>query len=981
MNKSFIFCYLFLLTHFTGVSQVVYKKENLKFTNGLPSDIVLCTTKKDGKLYVATQRGLCQYDGYRFIKSPKTFGLTNSLFAKKDNVYFYSSGIGLCSIRTVFDNPQVISRVNYNDSIPNNDHYDNLYVDRFKRIWCSDQNSIKYFKDSEKRSFKTGNHNKEITQNISFLEPNLSELWIATAKGVLVYNSQSKKIQKHSNPELANANIVSATVIGSFSYFTTIDGDLLVYNALKKKLFKESVVKYPKSPLHLVRDSTAESNAIFLYAENEVFKYNTVTKTKTIFYRASSSTINHVFYDAELHLFWISTSKGLVKLSKINDNIITLDIPNPKTVVSIVQDSKQNIWCVTKTNELFCYTKNKHWNTYLSPDSSTKFQQLSLKKDSLYLAANDGIYTLINGGLKKQILSKITIKKVIVDQQNLLWALPISGPIKVYDGLNFKEKKKYLLNSNSYWNENTFNDIAVSPTGKIWLASWMPKGYGISYYDEKKHQFIQIDNLTEYKNNTKFVTDYFNRIAFTKDNQILFSGYGGWNIVSPKGEIIKSLNTDLYQVANDHIEGISKDTNGNIWFACAEGLNQYNYKTDKVVRVSSIDGLASNDITNGYYALQNNQLILGTDAGIQLVDLNKITKTQLINALELTAAIKDGSYLHPKNNTLVINYDYTELDLLFSALSFSEKEKIIYRYQFKGEKKWNYLGAIPKLSLIKLSPGAYTITIQAGDNLGNWQPKSLELKLQITSPFYYRWWFLALLFLVVATIGFFINHYLVQQEKIKGILKRKIKDMEMQTLRSQMNPHFIFNTMNSINSYIIQNQKEIASDYLTRFSKLMRNILDLSKQEFVALNKEIETLCLYLELEALRLENKFDYSIVIDQDIDQENTPIPPLIIQPFVENAIWHGIHNKKTQGTICIAIKNISKNQIEITIEDDGIGRKAAGLLKTQQVNHKSYGIDITMNRLQLLDIKNKVSIIDLYDHNHIACGTQISIVITVE
>jgi hypothetical protein len=83
MNKSFIFCYLFLLTHFTGVSQVVYKKENLKFTNGLPSDIVLCTTKKDGKLYVATQRGLCQYDGYRFIKSPKTFGLTNSLFAKK----------------------------------------------------------------------------------------------------------------------------------------------------------------------------------------------------------------------------------------------------------------------------------------------------------------------------------------------------------------------------------------------------------------------------------------------------------------------------------------------------------------------------------------------------------------------------------------------------------------------------------------------------------------------------------------------------------------------------------------------------------------------------------------------------------------------------------------------------------------------------------------------------------------------------------
>jgi len=966
----FILIFLFLLKFQVLVGQSTYKIENLKFSDGLPSDIVFFSTKKEGKLYIATQRGLCLYDGYRFVKNTQLSNMTNHLFTSKNKLYFYSSGKGLCYLNSIFQEPQIVAKVNYNDSIPNNDHYDNVYVDRKNRVWCSDQNSVKYFSNSKKYSFVIAkNSNPSFT--VTFLETRTKEFFIATDDGLFVWDEKSNSIQLHPNTELANSKIISATVTGNFIYFTTLDGKLLIYDSISKTLSTEVISRNLTSQFKLV-DNT---NSVFFYDKNTLYQYDISKHTKEII-QSTSGEINHIFYDDVLHLFWISTTRGLVKLSKINDDIVSLNIPNSKTIVSIVQDNEATIWCVSKNNKIYSYSKNNHWNAYQSPNIKTEFEHLFLKNNQLYATANDGLYSLTNGVLKLLISTKIPFKKAVIDENNLLWIIPSKGAIRVYDAVSFKEKKEYILNTSSFWSDNTFNDIAVAPNGRIWLASWMPKDYGISYFDNKTHLFVQINSLIQFKNNPKFVTDYYNRIAFINNNNIIFSGYGGWNIVSPEGEILHSLNTDLYKVANDHIEGISQDSKGNIWFACAEGLNQYNFKTNKVVNVSSIDGLATNDITYGYFASKNNKLMIGTDKGLQIIDLNNITKTKLINKLELTAIIKDGTYLFSKKNEYHLDYKFTELTILFSSLSFSEKEKIIYRYQFKGEQKWNYLGTIPKLSLIKLSPGNYDILIQAGDNLGNWQKKSLNITLKITPPFYNSLWFFILLFLLLASIGFFANRYLVKQEKIKGRLKRKIKDVEMQTLRSQMNPHFLFNSLNSINSFIIQQKSREASSYLTTFSKLMRNILENSRHETITLEKELETLKMYLELEAVRLEYKFDYEIVYDKNLEVESIKIPPLIIQPFAENAIWHGLHNKKEKGLLKIVVQNEKNSILNIKIIDDGIGRKASALLKKEQVTHKSYGINITINRLILLNPKNNFKIIDLVDDQDNATGTEVEL-----
>ncbi len=339
-----------------------------------------------------------------------------------------------------------------------------------------------------------------------------------------------------------------------------------------------------------------------------------------------------------------------------------------------------------------------------------------------------------------------------------------------------------------------------------------------------------------------------------------------------------------------------------------------------------------------------------------------------------------------------LNQQQLMLDLNQSKLNESNKERDLVRLNYlKTQSELKNEQLEKKTQEKQLTLAEREKDIQSEKSKSLLQTKKLnELRIK-------QLWLYGILSIIglAGILSFFINHYRIKSlkanndlndQKVKRMeeemrLKNNIREAEMQTLRSQMNPHFIFNTLNSINSYIIENKREVASEYLTTFSKLMRNILDLSKHEIITLEKEISTLKLYMELEALRLENKFDYTIILDKKIEPELVKIPPLIIQPFVENAIWHGLHNKKENGHIFIRVDEKDKNQLSVTVEDNGIGRKASSLLKKQQLNHKSYGIEITMNRLQLLNEHNGVEVIDLYNNENVATGTRVEIKINID
>jgi LytS/YehU family sensor histidine kinase len=225
----------------------------------------------------------------------------------------------------------------------------------------------------------------------------------------------------------------------------------------------------------------------------------------------------------------------------------------------------------------------------------------------------------------------------------------------------------------------------------------------------------------------------------------------------------------------------------------------------------------------------------------------------------------------------------------------------------------------------------------------------------------------------------------LENEKRENALQQRTAELEMQALRAQMNPHFIFNCLNAINHFILVNEVNTASDYLTKFSRVIRIVLDNSFKKNITLPEELESLRLYIELEQIRFDHHFSFEISLKEVPDIDDIVIPPMLLQPFVENAIWHGLMYKDGSGILSIELKK--DNEILIcSITDNGIGRKKSAELKSSlSVNKKSLGMNITASRLHLLNegMGNQIElqIIDLLDSVDQSVGTKVIIRIPIK
>jgi len=222
-----------------------------------------------------------------------------------------------------------------------------------------------------------------------------------------------------------------------------------------------------------------------------------------------------------------------------------------------------------------------------------------------------------------------------------------------------------------------------------------------------------------------------------------------------------------------------------------------------------------------------------------------------------------------------------------------------------------------------------------------------------------------------------LNNELIQKKKSE--INEKIAEFKLIALRAQMNPHFIFNALNSVQYYIMKSDKEAAYNYLSKFAVLIRKILENAQKNTTKLSDELNMLRLYMELEAMRFSDRFDFNIEIDSTINIEETEIPSMVIQPYVENAIIHGLLNKTGKGKITVKIKK--EKELICIIEDNGTGRKKAAEIKNNKsINFKSYGMDITKQRLEIINtdssFKTKVNITDLYDQDESPIGTKVEI-----
>ena len=217
-----------------------------------------------------------------------------------------------------------------------------------------------------------------------------------------------------------------------------------------------------------------------------------------------------------------------------------------------------------------------------------------------------------------------------------------------------------------------------------------------------------------------------------------------------------------------------------------------------------------------------------------------------------------------------------------------------------------------------------------------------------------------------------------KEERRKAAFQKQLAEVEMHALRAQMNPHFLFNSLNSIKYYAMTKTPRETADYLGTFAMLIRRILQNSREDLVPLKDELEALRLYIEIESLRLEDKFDHRIHVAEDIDPEQLRLPPMLVQPYVENAIWHGLMNKEERGTLTVDISMVSE-ELRIMIEDDGVGRAKAEEIKNKTAHReRSFGMRITAERMELaaqtLGLGLRSTVEDLVDASGSPCGTRV-------
>jgi LytS/YehU family sensor histidine kinase len=260
---------------------------------------------------------------------------------------------------------------------------------------------------------------------------------------------------------------------------------------------------------------------------------------------------------------------------------------------------------------------------------------------------------------------------------------------------------------------------------------------------------------------------------------------------------------------------------------------------------------------------------------------------------------------------------------------------------------------------------------------------SLIIQINQTDKWYTQTWVIVTSVLLLGFIAFLVFRYFLSSSRKNALAKVRIADLERSALQAQMNPHFIFNSLNSIQSYIANNENDKASRYLAKFSRLVRATLNNSRSGKITLDEEIEAVTHYLELEKMRFKEKFDYDITIDDDIVTSEIQLPPMLIQPYLENAIIHGLAQTRSKGRISLYYLLIG-NYLVVTVTDNGIGIEQSKKLKEGNTSlHKSVGMTITQKRLEMLDEGNrdsKVKIEEVKDRLNEVIGTKVEVKIRV-
>lgn len=515
-----------------------------------------------------------------------------------------------------------------------------------------------------------------------------------------------------------------------------------------------------------------------------------------------------------------------------------------------------------------------------------------------------------------------------------------------------------------------FEDI----DGNIWLGY---TDYGLNVIF-KNGEIVQY--LGDKYDSTGFRSKNVNVIFQDSRKTIWVGGDKGLNKFERIDKVVKNFTVEN-GLAHNSIMAIQEDDDEQLWIATRNGISRFNLNSEKVIQnYYKLDGLQDNSFNKASSKLKNGILMFGGDNGITTIDPSSIRKNKQIPSISFTALSKHNELISTEivsGDTIVLNPKTKFFSIEFAALDFTESLQNRYRYRLTGSfNDWIDLGNEHKISFANLASGRYKLHISASNNEGIWNEEGIYLVLIIRPPFWKTWWFISSIILIVLIIIFSMLAM-----KISSLEKEKKNwQLEQRLLRTQMNPHFIFNILAALQGLIYQKETKIVVSYLSKFAALMRSILYHSREESIILDDEIIFIENYLKLQQLRFSERFNYKIKVDIALNKTIVSIPPMLLQPFIENSIEHGLREKfKTDGQILISFDKID-NELGIAIEDNGIGIEHVKKLKdVKGKTHKSLGIATTLERIQKINKGNSkkdlCEIIDLADPQTNKSGTRVS------
>lgn len=602
------------------------------------------------------------------------------------------------------------------------------------------------------------------------------------------------------------------------------------------------------------------------------------------------------------------------------------------------------------------------------------------------------------GFSEKEIMPPyLRIYEICKDRYGDLWLATEGGGLVK---LNFKEKTIQSIKSEAFDAKNAFVSIAYdAKQDKIIAAS---VNSGLFAVDLSGSSVFALGGASLYNANITDMT-----LDASGNIYIASLGNGIFKIVADSLNKISVNYLKNQGLVDDKVLKLALDTKGNLFASTMKGLARWDKVRNKFQIFGKNDGLLDLQLQGkGLLVSPDGMVFIGQKKGFcagKIADFSKQTDKYKIPVALTDFYILEKSILGDSllqlPSKIVLNPDQNNWTVSFYSLDLRGSRQTRYAWKLEHyDKDWRYCDGCERATYTNLAGGNYQLQVRVVDEKGETISSNIAtLDITVLPPFWATWWFLLAMAALLSLLIFQLFRWRLRLVQEKAEFKQKETElraraieMEMGAMRAQMNPHFIFNCLNSIHLFIVMNETRKAEEYLSKFSKLIRLVLDNSRADRIVLENELETIRFYLEMEQMRFEGRFNFEIRVDPHVESQSMEVPPMLIQPYVENAIWHGLlHKKGNDGYLSIDVEmadaEIDREMLRIRVEDNGIGREKSGELKSKSATvRKSHGMKITADRLvlieQLYKINTRIAVEDLVYPDGTSAGTRVTIMIPV-